>query len=135
MLHTWELTIPQLEPADLRRRAYLYLPEAQNDFIFAIFCEEMGLVGALVVIVLFVLLVKRAFDIAMRTKDTFASLLVMGIAVQVGLQAALNIAVVTDLIPNTGISLPFFSYGGTALFMLLCEVGLLLSVSRRANLN
>ena len=69
----------------------------------------MGLVGALVVIVLFVLLVKRAFDIAMRTKDTFASLLVMGIAVQVGLQAALNIAVVTDLIPNTGISLPFTS--------------------------
>lgn len=89
------------------RQKHMYVSEPQNDFIFAIFCEEMGLVGALVVIVLFVLLVKRAFDIAMRTKDTFASLLVMGIAVQVGLQAALNIAVVTDLIPNTGISLPF----------------------------
>ena len=80
------------------RQKHLFVPEPQNDFIFAIFCEEMGLVGALVVIVLFVLLVKRAFDIAMRTKDTFASLLVMGIAVQVGLQAALNIAVVTDQI-------------------------------------
>lgn len=107
----------------------MYVSEPQNDFIFSIFCEEMGLVGALIVIVLFVLLIKRAFDIAMRTKDMFASLLVMGIAVQVGLQAALNIAVVTDLIPNTGISLPFFSYGGTSLWILLIEMGVVLSVS------
>ena len=117
------------------RQKHMYVSEPQNDFIFAIFCEEMGLVGALVVIVLFVLLVKRAFDIAMRTKDTFASLLVMGIAVQVGLQAALNIAVVTDLIPNTGISLPFFSYGGTSLCFLLIEVGMVLSVSRSAKIE
>ena len=95
----------------------------------------MGLVGALVVIVLFVLLVKRAFDIAMRTKDTFASLLVMGIAVQVGLQAALNIAVVTDLIPNTGLSLPFLSYGGSSLWILLIEMGVVLSVSRSAKIE
>ena len=117
------------------RQKHMYVSEPQNDFIFAIFCEEMGLVGALVVIVLFVLLVKRAFDIAMRTKDTFASLLVMGIAVQVGLQAALNIAVVTDLIPNTGISLPFFSYGGSSLWILLIEMGVVLSVSRSAKIE
>lgn len=117
------------------RQKHMYVSEPQNDFIFSIFCEEMGLVGALVVIVLFVLLVKRAFDIAMRTKDTFASLLVMGIAVQVGLQAALNIAVVTDLIPNTGISLPFFSYGGTSLWILLIEMGVVLSVSRSAKIE
>lgn len=114
------------------RQKHMYVSEPQNDFIFSIFCEEMGLVGALIVIVLFVLLIKRAFDIAMRTKDMFASLLVMGIAVQVGLQTALNIAVVTDLIPNTGISLPFFSYGGTSLLILLAEMGIVLSVSRGA---
>lgn len=117
------------------RQKHMYVSEPQNDFIFSIFCEEMGLVGALVVIVLFVLLIKRAFDIAMRTKDMFASLLVMGIAVQVGLQAALNIAVVTDLIPNTGISLPFFSYGGTSLCFLLIEMGMVLSVSRGAKIE
>lgn len=112
------------------KQKHLYVSEPQNDFVFSIFCEEMGLVGALVVIILFVLLVKRAFEIAMSSKSTYASLLVMGIAVQVGLQAALNIAVVTDLIPNTGISLPFFSYGGTALMILLGEMGIVLSVSR-----
>ncbi len=117
------------------RQKHMYVSEPQNDFIFSIFCEEMGLVGALIVIVLFVLLIKRAFDIAMRTKDVFASLLVMGIAVQVGLQAALNIAVVTDLIPNTGISLPFFSYGGTSLCFLLIEMGMVLSVSRGAKIE
>ena len=117
------------------RQKHMYVSEPQNDFIFSIFCEEMGLVGALIVIVLFVLLIKRAFDIAMRTKDMFASLLVMGIAVQVGLQAALNIAVVTDLIPNTGISLPFFSYGGTSLCFLLIEMGMVLSVSRGAKIE
>ena len=117
------------------RQKHMYVSEPQIDFIFSIFCEEMGLVGALIVIVLFVLLIKRAFDIAMRTKDMFASLLVMGIAVQVGLQAALNIAVVTDLIPNTGISLPFFSYGGTSLCFLLIEMGMELSVSRGAKIE
>ena len=117
------------------RQKHMYVSEPQNDFIFSIFCEEMGLVGALIVIVLFVLLIKRAFDIAMRTKDMFASLLVMGIAVQVGLQAALNIAVVTDLIPNTGISLPFFGYGGTSLCFLLIEMGMVLSVSRGAKIE
>lgn len=117
------------------RQKHMYVSEPQNDFIFSIFCEEMGLVGALIVIVLFVLLIKRAFDIAMRTKDMFASLLVMGIAVQVGLQAALNIAVVTDLIPNTGIGLPFFSYGGTSLCFLLIEMGMVLSVSRGAKIE
>ena len=117
------------------RQKHMYVSEPQNDFIFSIFCEEMGLVGALIVIVLFVLLIKRAFDIAMRTKDMFASLLVMGIAVQVGLQAALNIAVVTDLIPNTGISLPFFSYCGTSLCFLLIEMGMVLSVSRGAKIE
>lgn len=117
------------------KQKHLYVSEPQNDFVFAIFCEEMGLVGAIAVIVLFILLIKRAIEIGMRTKDTFASLLVMGIAIQVGLQTIINIAVVTDLIPNTGISLPFFSYGGTSLVILLAEMGMILSVSRSARIE
>ena len=111
----------------------LYVSEPQNDFIFSIVCEELGFFGALVIIGLFIALVIRGFYIAFHTRDKFASLLVMGISFQVGLQAAINIAVVTDVFPNTGISLPFFSYGGTSLLMLLFEMGLVLGVSRYAN--
>lgn len=114
------------------RQKYLWLPEPHNDFIFAIVCEELGLVGAVVIILIFCLLVWRGFTIAMRAKDKFGSLLAIGLTFQVGLQAMLNIWVVTNTIPNTGISLPFFSYGGTSLLILLAEMGIVLSVSRGA---
>ena len=114
------------------RQNYLWLPEPHNDFIFAIVCEELGLVGAVVIILIFCLLVWRGFTIAMRAKDKFGSLLAIGLTFQVGLQAMLNIWVVTNTIPNTGISLPFFSYGGTSLLILLAEMGIVLSVSRGA---
>lgn len=117
------------------KQKHMYVSEPQNDFVFAIFCEEMGLVGALAVIVLFIMLIKRAIEISMRTKETYPSLLVMGIAIQVGLQTIINIAVVTDLLPNTGIGLPFFSYGGTSLMILLAEMGMILSVSRSARIE
>ena len=113
----------------------LYVSEPQNDFIFSIICEELGFVGALGIVILFALLVWRGFLIGIQAKDHFGSLLAMGIAFQVGLQAALNIGVVTDVLPNTGISLPFFSYGGTSLLMLLFEMGVVMSVSRTAKLN
>lgn len=117
------------------KQKHLYVSEPQNDFIFSIVCEELGFIGALVIIILFMLLVWRGFVIAMRAKDRFGALLVMGLVFQVGLQTALNIAVVTDTIPNTGISLPFFSYGGTSLIMLITEMGMVLSVSRYSRIS
>ena len=114
------------------RQKLLYVPEPQNDFIFTIVCEELGVIGAAAVILLFAVLIIRGFMIAVRVKDYFGSLLVCGIMMQIGLQVLLNIAVVTDSIPNTGISLPFFSYGGTSLFILFLEMGLVLSVSRKS---
>lgn len=114
------------------RQKFLYLPEAQNDFIFAVVCEELGLIGALVIIVLFLLLIIRGFVIASRAPDRFGMLLAVGLTAQIGLQAFANIGVVSGLLPNTGISLPFFSYGGTALFMQLVEMGILLNISRQA---
>ncbi len=117
------------------RQKYLYLPEPQNDFIFAIVCEELGLVGALVVIILFSLLIWRGMYVSLHAKDKFGMLLGLGITFQVGVQAVLNICVVTNTLPNTGISLPFFSYGGTALLMLLGEMGILLNISRSASVE
>lgn len=117
------------------RQKYLYLPAPQNDFIFAIVCEELGFVGALVIIVLFALLIWRGMYVSIHARDKFGMLLGLGITFQVGLQAVLNICVVTNTIPNTGISLPFFSYGGTALLMLLGQMGILLNISRSANVE
>ena len=117
------------------RQKYLYIPEPQNDFVFSIVCEELGLVGASIIVILFALLVWRGYVIAIRAKDKFGTMLAVGLTTQVGLQALLNIAVVTNTIPNTGISLPFFSYGGTALMILLAQMGVILSVSRRAALE
>lgn len=117
------------------RQKYLYLPEPHNDFIFSIVCEELGLIGAMFVILLFCLIVWRGFSIAMHSQDKFGSLLAIGLTFQVGLQAMLNIWVVTNFIPNTGISLPFFSYGGTSLVILLLEMGIVLSVSRGSNIE
>lgn len=109
---------------------HLYVSAPHNDFIFSIVCEELGLVGALSVILLFALFVLRAMRIALRASDMFCALVSVGVACHVGLQAFLNIGVVTGTVPNTGVTLPFFSYGGSALVVLLCECGILLSVSR-----
>ncbi len=117
------------------RQKYLYIPEPQNDYIFSIVCEELGFVGALMVMILFVLLIWRGFVIAYHAKDKFGSLMVVGIISRVAIQAILNIAVVTNSVPPTGISLPFFSYGGTALMLLLFEMGVVLSVSRQARME
>lgn len=113
------------------RQKHMFVPEPQNDFIFSIVCEELGFVGALAVVALFVLLLLRGITLAVHAPDRFGGLLVVGFVVQVTMQAALNIAVVTNTIPNTGISLPFFSSGGTSLMMLLGEMGIVLSVSRQ----
>ena len=113
------------------RQKYLFLPDEHNDFIFAIICEELGLVGATIIMVLFALLIIRGYWIALHARDRFGSLLAVGVTTQIALQVFLNIAVVSNLIPNTGISLPFFSYGGTALLVQLAEVGIVLSVSRQ----
>ena len=113
------------------RQKFLYLPEPENDFIFAIVCEELGLIGASVILVLFALLVIRGYWIAIHARDRFGALLVVGVTTLTAAQVFLNIAVVTNLIPTTGISLPFFSYGGTALMIQLAEMGVVLSVSRQ----
>ena len=115
------------------RQKHLYVPEPQNDFIFSILCEELGFAGAALALVLFFLLLWRGLVIAVRAPDKFGALLAVGFVVQVCLQAVLNIAVVTNTIPNTGISLPFFSSGGTSLMMLLGEMGIVLSVSRQGS--
>ena len=113
------------------RQKFLFLPEEHNDFIFSIICEELGLVGATIIMVMFALLIIRGYWIALHARDRFGSLLAVGVTTQIALQVFLNIAVVSNLIPNTGISLPFFSYGGTALAVQLAEVGIVLSVSRQ----
>lgn len=113
------------------RQKFLYLPEPENDYIFSIVCEELGLIGACIVLLLFALLVIRGFWIAIHARDRFGALLVVGITTLTAVQVFLNIAVVTNLIPVTGISLPFFSYGGTALMIQLVEMGIVLSVSRQ----
>ena len=117
------------------RQKHLYVPEPQNDFIFSIICEELGFIGAAFVIILFLIFIVRGFAIAMKARDKFSAMVAIGITVQVGLQAFLNIAVVSNTIPNTGISLPFFSQGGTSLVMLLAQVGVLLSISRFSSVN
>lgn len=112
------------------KQKHLYVSEPQNDFIFSIVCEELGFIGASAIIILFALFIYRGIKIGLRAKDKFSSLLVMGISFQIGIQVALNIAVVSDFMPNTGISLPFFSAGGTSAVILLMEMGIILSVSR-----
>ncbi len=112
------------------RQKFSYVSEPQNDFIYTIVCEELGFVGAIAVIVLFCILVWRGFVIALRSPDRFSSLVAIGLSSKIALQVLLNIAVVTNSIPNTGIALPFFSYGGTAMLMQLVEMGTLLAISR-----
>lgn len=114
------------------RQKYSYVSQPQNDFIFTIWCEEMGYIGAVALIALFAALLIRGFTVARRAPDVFSSLTVYGIMSHITLQAILNVAVVTDTIPNTGISLPFFSYGGSSLIMLMVEMGIVLSISRHS---
>lgn len=113
------------------RQKYMFLPEEHNDFVFAIVCEELGLIGACLIIALFALLIIRGYWLALHARDRFGSLLIVGINTQLAAQIICNIGVVTGAIPTTGISLPFFSYGGTALVVQLAEVGLILAVSRQ----
>ena len=109
----------------------LYIPEPENDFVFPIVVEELGFVGGLVVLVLFALLILRGYWLALNARDKFGALTIVGIITLLAVQVFLNIGVVTNLIPNTGISLPFFSYGGTALMIQLGEMGMVLSISRQ----
>ncbi|NCB64072.1 MAG: putative lipid II flippase FtsW [Clostridia bacterium] len=113
------------------RQKFLYLPEPQNDFVFSIVCEELGYIGAAIVLILFALLILRGYWLALHARDRFGALVVVGITTQLAVQVFLNIGVVTNLFPVTGISLPFFSYGGTALLIQLFEMGIILSVSRQ----
>ena len=113
------------------RQKFLYLPELQNDYVFPIVCEELGFIGAAAILLLFALLIIRGYWLALHARDRFGALLIVGVTTQVAVQVFLNIGVVTNLIPPTGISLPFFSYGGTALVIQLVEMGIVLSVSRQ----
>lgn len=115
------------------KQKYLYVSEPQNDFIFSIVCEELGFLGAAIIIALFGLLFYRGVKIAQRCEDKFSTMLVIGIVSQIAVQTIFNILVITDLFPNTGIALPFFSYGGTAILMLCFEMGIVLSISRNVN--
>ena len=115
------------------RQKYLYLPFQYNDYIFAIVCEELGLIGALCIMVLFGALIWRGFWIALRAADRFSSVLATGLVALIAVQTILNLGVVTNLLPSTGIALPFFSYGGTALAVNLGEMGIVLSISRQRN--
>ena len=112
------------------RQKYLYLPEEHNDFIFSVLCEELGFLGAALVLLLFALLILRGYQIALHCRDPFSFLVTAGITTLLALQVFLNVAVVTNLLPCTGISLPLFSYGGTALILQLAEMGIVLSASR-----
>ncbi len=114
------------------KQKYLYIPEPHNDFIFAVLAEELGFIGCALVILLFAIFIWRGILIAMKAPDMYGSLIAIGITSLVGIQAIINIAVVTSSIPNTGMPLPFFSYGGTALLILLCSMGILLNISRNS---
>ena len=107
-----------------------FLPEAQNDMIFSIVCEELGILGGMIVLLLFAYLLYRLFFIAQNASDLFGSLIVSGIFIHIALQVIFNIAVVVNLMPNTGVTLPFISYGGTSVLFLLAEMGLALSVAK-----
>ena len=112
------------------RQKYMYIAEPQNDFVFSVVCEEIGLVGAVLIILLFVAFIWRGYAVSVANQNRFQKFVGIGITSQIGYQMILNVAVVSNLVPNTGISLPFFSYGGTSLLMLMIEIGVLLAISR-----
>ncbi|MDO4750302.1 MAG: FtsW/RodA/SpoVE family cell cycle protein, partial [Eubacteriales bacterium] len=112
------------------RQKYLYLPEEHNDFIFSVVCEELGFIGAMLILALFALLIIRGYWLAMHSRDRYSFLVGCGITTLLAIQVILNVAVCTNFIPATGISLPLFSYGGTALLIQMAEMGIVLSLSR-----
>ena len=114
---------------------YFYIPEPQNDFIFAIIGEELGLIGCAAIILLFVILVHRCIRIALKCDNIFDCMVVIGIGAQIGIQAALNIAVATSSMPVTGVALPFISYGGTSLIIFMSAVGIVLNISKKTKIN
>ena len=116
-------------------KKYLYIPEPHNDFIFSIIGEELGFLGCVLIILLFAVFIWRGILIAMKSPDMFGSLMAIGITALIAIQVIINIAVVTSSMPATGMPLPFFSYGGTALFIILCEMGVLLNISRASAKN
>ena len=111
---------------------YLYLPEPYNDFIFSVLAEELGFIGVAIVVILFIVLITRGYKISSYAPDRFGSLLAFGITTNIAIQVAMNIAVVSNFIPVTGVSLPFFSYGGTALWILMANMGILLNISKQS---
>ncbi|EFE11292.1 hypothetical protein CLOM621_08433 [Clostridium sp. M62/1] len=112
-----------------------FIPEAQNDMIFSVICEELGLFGAVLLILMFMFVIYRFMVIAGNAPDLMGALLVVGVMAHIGIQVILNVAVVTNTIPNTGVTLPFISYGGTSVLFLMCEMGLVLSVSNQIKLE
>jgi cell division protein FtsW len=116
------------------KQKYLYVSESHTDFIFSIIGEELGFVGCFIILAIFICLILRGIYIGMRAKDRYGALLVFGMTSQLALQVVFNVAVVTDTVPNTGIPLPFFTYGGSALLITLVEMGTILAVSRQADL-
>ena len=117
------------------RQKYGYVSQPQNDFVFTVICEELGFVGALAVLVLFACITVRGVKIALRIPDRFSALVVLGLIIKLAIQVILNIAVVTNSMPNTGISLPFFSSGGTSLALQIFEMGIVLNLSRYSRLK
>jgi cell division protein FtsW len=117
------------------KQKYFYIPEPQNDFIFAIIGEELGLIGCIVIMMLFVILIYRCVRIALKTNDVFASMVVIGIGAQIGLQAIFNVAVATSSMPATGVALPFISYGGTSLTIFMAAIGIVLNISKNVKIN
>lgn len=112
-----------------------FIPEVQNDMIFSVICEELGLVGGIALILLFIFLIWRLMVVIINARDLYGSLLVVGVMAHVSVQVLINIAVVTNTIPNTGIPLPFISYGGTSLTFLLVEMGIVLSVAKQIKMR
>ena len=112
-----------------------YIPEAQNDMIFSIICEELGLFGGIAVILLFLMMIWRLLVIANNAEDLYGSMIVIGVMAHISIQVVLNIAVVTNVLPNTGITLPFISYGGTSILFLMMEMGLVLAVSKQIKME
>ncbi|MBP5609292.1 MAG: FtsW/RodA/SpoVE family cell cycle protein, partial [Lachnospiraceae bacterium] len=109
------------------------IPEVHNDMIYSVICEEMGLVGAGIVLILLAVLVIRSAQIALKARDTYSMLLCFGVTIHIAIQTILNVMVVTNTMPNTGVSLPFISYGGSSALFLMAEVGLVLRVARNNN--
>ena len=112
-----------------------FIPEVQNDMIFSVICEELGLVGGIALILLFIFLIWRLMVVIINARDLYGSLLVVGVMAHISVQVLINIAVVTNTIPNTGIPLPFISYGGTSLTFLLVEMGIVLSVAKQIKMR